>query len=167
MDNFIYITDDFLFFCIGLLLLYLFILVVASHFKRTNYPKAQKQYHCAILVPAGSLLPSMYQEAYEFITYKDLLEAIHSLDKERYKLVILLSDKSSSLSSHFLEKIYNAYDAGIQAIQLHTVVNEHKGIRKHFHVLSEEINKRIKKLPEQISNESYSNRIYILNTYLT
>lgn len=140
MDNFIYITDDFLFFCIGLLLLYLFILVVASHFKRTNYPKAQKQYHCAILVPAGSLLPSMYQEAYEFITYKDLLEAIHSLDKERYKLVILLSDKSSSLSSHFLEKIYNAYDAGIQAIQLHTVVNEHKGIRKHFHVLSEEIN---------------------------
>ena len=105
MDNFIYITDDFLFFCIGLLLLYLFILVVASHFKRTNYPKAQKQYHCAILVPAGSLLPSMYQEAYEFITYKDLLEAIHSLDKERYKLVILLSDKSSSLSSHFLEKI--------------------------------------------------------------
>ena len=41
-----------------------------------------------------SLLPFMYQqEAYEFITYKDLLEAINSLDKERYELVILLSDK--------------------------------------------------------------------------
>ena len=31
MDNFIYIADDFFFLCIGLLLLYLFILAVASH----------------------------------------------------------------------------------------------------------------------------------------
>ena len=114
MDNFIYIADDFFFLCIGLLLLYLFILAVASHFKHSNYPKARKQYQCAILVPYGSLLPSIYQqEAYEFITYKDLLEAIDSLDKERYELVILLSDKASALSPHFLEKIYNAYDAGI------------------------------------------------------
>ena len=96
MDNFIYIADDFFFLCIGLLLLYLFILAVASHFKHSNYPKARKQYQCAILVPYGSLLPSIYQqEAYEFITYKDLLEAIDSLDKERYELVILLSDKAS------------------------------------------------------------------------
>ena len=81
MDNFIYIADDFFFLCIGLLLLYLFILAVASHFKHSNYPKARKQYQCAILVPYGSLLPSIYQqEAYEFITYKDLLEAIDSLD---------------------------------------------------------------------------------------
>ena len=70
----------------------------------------------------------MYQqEAYEFITYKDLLEAINSLDKERYELVILLSDKASALSPHFLEKIYNAYDAGIQAMQLHTIINNRKG----------------------------------------
>lgn len=105
MDNFIYIADDFFFLCIGLLLLYLFILAVASHFKHSNYPKARKQYQCAILVPYGSLLPSIYQqEAYEFITYKDLLEAIDSLDKERYELVILLSDKASALSPHFLER---------------------------------------------------------------
>ena len=91
MDNFIYIADDFFFLCIGLLLLYLFILAVASHFKHSNYPKARKQYQCAILVPYGSLLPSIYQqEAYEFITYKDLLEAIDSLDKERYELVFLI-----------------------------------------------------------------------------
>lgn len=127
MDNFIYIADDFFFLCIGLLLLYLFILAVASHFKHSNYPKARKQYQCAILVPYGSLLPSIYQqEAYEFITYKDLLEAIDSLDKERYELVILLSDKASALSPHFLEKIYNAYDAGIQAMQLHTIINNRK-----------------------------------------
>ena len=140
MDYFIYIADDFFFLCIGLLLLYLFILAVASHFKHSNYPKARKQYQCAILVQDGSLLPFMYQqEAYEFITYKDLLEAINSLDKERYELVILLSDKASALSPHFLEKIYNAYDAGIQAMQLHTIINNHKGVRKHFHALSEEI----------------------------
>ena len=79
MDYFIYIADDFFFLCIGLLLLYLFILAVASHFKHSNYPKARKQYQCAILVQDGSLLPFMYQqEAYEFITYKDLLEAIKS-----------------------------------------------------------------------------------------
>lgn len=105
MDNFIYIADDFFFLCIGLLLLYLFILAVASHFKHSNYPKARKQYQCAILVPYGSLLPSIYQqEAYEFITYKDLLEAIDSLDKERYELVILLSDKASALSPHFWKR---------------------------------------------------------------
>ena len=127
MDYFIYIADDFFFLCIGLLLLYLFILAVASHFKHSNYPKARKQYQCAILVQDGSLLPFMYQqEAYEFITYKDLLEAINSLDKERYELVILLSDKASALSPHFLEKIYNAYDAGIQAMQLHTIINNRK-----------------------------------------
>lgn len=105
MDNFIYIADDFFFLCIGLLLLYLFILAVASHFKHSNYPKARKQYQCAILVQDGSLLPFMYQqEAYEFITYKDLLEAINSLDKERYELVILLSDKASALSPHFWKR---------------------------------------------------------------
>ncbi len=93
MDNFIYIADDFFFLCIGLLLLYLFILAVASHFKHSNYPKARKQYQCAILVPYGSLLPSIYQqEAYEFITYKDLLEAIDSLDKERYELLIIVRE---------------------------------------------------------------------------
>ena len=141
MDNFIYIADGFFFLCIGLLLLYLFILAVASHFKHSNYPKARKQYQCAILVSDGSLLPFMYkQESYEFITYKDLLETIDSLDKERYELVILLSDKASALSPHFLEKIYNAYDAGIQAMQLHTVINNRKGLRKRLHALSEEIN---------------------------
>ena len=128
MDYFIYIADDFFFLCIGLLLLYLFILAVASHFKHSNYPKARKQYQCAILVQDGSLLPFMYQqEAYEFITYKDLLEAINSLDKERYELVILLSDKASALSPHFLEKIYNAYDAGIQAMQL-IIVREYGNV---------------------------------------
>ena len=76
MDNFIYIADDFFFLCIGLLLLYLFILAVASHFKHSNYPKARKQYQCAILVPYGSLLPDVYKRQVQTpisILQKDVL----------------------------------------------------------------------------------------------
>ena len=50
----------------------------------------------ALLVSSSSC-NFLDEEAYEFITYKDLLEAIDSLDKERYELVILLSDKASAL----------------------------------------------------------------------
>ena len=74
MDNFIYIADDFFFLCIGLLLLYLFVMAIASHFKHITYPKAQKEYGCAILVPEGSILPDVYkEEEYEFITYSDMI----------------------------------------------------------------------------------------------
>lgn len=57
IDSYIYIIDDLIFFCTGLLLLYLFVMAVASHCKHITYPKAQKAYRCAILVPEGSLLP--------------------------------------------------------------------------------------------------------------
>ena len=60
IDSYIYIIDDLIFFCTGLLLLYLFVMAVASHCKHITYPKAQKAYRCAILVPEGSLLPVSY-----------------------------------------------------------------------------------------------------------
>ena len=44
IDSYIYIIDDLIFFCTGLLLLYLFVMAVASHFKHITYPKAQKTY---------------------------------------------------------------------------------------------------------------------------
>ena len=69
IDSYIYIIDDLIFFCTGLLLLYLFVMAVASHFKHITYPKAKKTYRCATLVPEGSLLPEIYkEESYEFIT---------------------------------------------------------------------------------------------------
>ena len=49
IDSYIYIIDDLIFFCTGLLLLYLFVMAVASHCKHITYPKAQKAYRCAIL----------------------------------------------------------------------------------------------------------------------
>ena len=49
IDSYIYIIDDLVFFCTGLLLLYLFVMAIASHFKHITYPKAQKEYGCAIL----------------------------------------------------------------------------------------------------------------------
>ena len=51
MSTYIYIIDDLVFFFVGIVILYLFVLAVASHFKRIVYPKAEKKYHCAILVP--------------------------------------------------------------------------------------------------------------------
>ena len=47
IDSYIYIIDDLVFFCTGLLLLYLFVMAIASHFKHITYPKAQKEYGCA------------------------------------------------------------------------------------------------------------------------
>lgn len=140
IDSYIYIIDDLVFFCTGLLLLYLFVMAIASHFKHITYPKAQKEYGCAILVPEGSILPDVYkEEEYEFITYSDLYQAINSLDQERYDLVLFLSNTVCALSPQLLNKIYNAYDAGVQAIQLHTIVENRKGIRNHFRAIREEI----------------------------
>ena len=99
IDSYIYIIDDLVFFCTGLLLLYLFVMAIASHFKHITYPKAQKEYGCAILVPEGSILPDVYkEEEYEFITYSDLYQAINSLDQERYDLVLFLSNTACALS---------------------------------------------------------------------
>ncbi len=107
---------------------------------KLSYPKAQKEYGCAILVPEGSILPDVYkEEEYEFITYSDLYQAINSLDQERYDLVLFLSNTACALSPQFLNKIYNAYDAGVQAIQLHTIVENRKGIRNRFRAIREEI----------------------------
>mgnify|MGYP000269184562 CR=1 FL=1 len=144
MDSYIYIIDDLLFLCTGLLLIYLFVLAVASHFKHIIYPKTGKKYHCAILIPEGSLLPTIYKdESYDFFNYSDLHQGINALDKEYYELVLLLSDTATSLSPQFMEKIYDAYDAGIQAMQLHTIVENRKGLRKHLRAICEEIKNSI------------------------
>ena len=85
MSTYIYIIDDLVFFFVGIVILYLFVLAVASHFKRIVYPKAEKKYHCAILVPEESPLPVIYrEESYEFFTYNDLHQGINTLDKEHY-----------------------------------------------------------------------------------
>lgn len=141
INTYIYVVDDLLFFCMGFLLLYLFVLAVASHFNRPGYAKSKKQFRCAILVSEKSNLPALYkEEPYEFITCKDMAEGVNALDKEQYQLVVILSDTATALSTNFIENIYNAYESGIQAIQLHTVINNRKGFRKRLHALSEEIN---------------------------
>ena len=92
MSTYIYIIDDLVFFFVGIVILYLFVLAVASHFKRIVYPKAEKKYHCAILVPEESPLPVIYrEESYEFFTYNDLHQGINTLDREHYQLILILS----------------------------------------------------------------------------
>lgn len=147
IDTYIYIVDDFLFFCMGAILLYLFVLAIASHLKRSQYAKSRKQYRCAVLVREGSILPVTHkEEPCEFITYNDLVQDIKKLDRNCYDLVILLSEDACALSPHIFENIFNVYDAGIQAIQLHTVLKDHKGFKKHLRAVREEINNSLFRL---------------------
>ncbi|KAA5221503.1 hypothetical protein F2Z21_14285, partial [Bacteroides finegoldii] len=141
MDSYIYIIDDLAFFLTGILFLYFFVLSTASHFRHITYPKAQKKYRCAILIRESSPLPDLYgkESPYEFITYNDLYQGIISLDKEHYDLALILPDTARTLSPQLLDKIYDAYDAGIQAIQLHTLVKGCKGFRFKFRVMRDEI----------------------------
>jgi len=140
IDSYIYIIDDLVFLFTGLLLLYLFVMAIASHVKHMTYPKAQKEYRCAILIPEGNHLPDVYKEkTYEFITYNDLHQAVNSLDQDHYDLVLLLSDTACALSPQLLDKIYSNYEAGIQAMQLHTVIENRKGFRRQFQAICEEI----------------------------
>lgn len=140
IDNFIYIVDDFLFFCASLLLLYLFILAIASHLKHIEYPIIKKQYSCAILIPEGNTLPSKYKQGtFQFISYSNLAETIQSLDNQGFELVVILSKEACDLSPDFLEKISHVYHTDIQAMQLHTVINDRKGFRKRLQAISAEI----------------------------
>ena len=141
VDTYIHIVEDFVFFFVGLLLLYLFVLAIASHVKCIIYPKAQKEHRCALLVREGNILPTIYQnQPYEFIVYNDLMETIQALDEEQYEFVILLSDTACELSPQFVEKISNTYDAGVQVIQLHSITKDRKGFGKHLHAICDEIN---------------------------
>lgn len=141
INTYFYIVDDLLFFFMGFSLLYLFVLAVASHFKSVSYPKSQKTYNCVILVSEKSELPVLYkEEPLEFITYNDLAEGVKSLDKSHWQLVVLVSETAVSLSPNFLEYLYNAYEAGLKAIQLHTITNDRKGLRKRYSAQLEEIN---------------------------
>ncbi len=140
MDSYIYIIDDLVFFFTGALFLYLFVMAVASHFKHIIYPKTQKKYNCAILIRKDSPLLAIHKEGpYEFIAYNDLYQSIISLDKEQYSLVLILSDTAYALSPRLMDNIYNAYDSGIQAIQLHTITENRKGFRNRFCILCDEI----------------------------
>lgn len=139
MDSYIYIIDDLLFIYTVLLLLYMLVLSVASHFKHIVYAKASKQYHAIFLVPEGSTLSNTCRDQYEFLPYNDLHKSINELDTERYDIVIILSDKACSLSPLFLSKIYDAFDSGIQAIQLHTIAEDLEGLRNRYLAISHEI----------------------------
>lgn len=146
IDSYIYIIDDLLFLCTGLTLIYLFALAVASHYSHIIYAKSESKYHCAILVPEGSRFLADFKDnknykddRYDFIPYADLHQAVNALDNEHYQLVLLLSETASSLSPQFMDKICDTYEAGIQAIQLHTIIENRQGFRNRFRAIREEI----------------------------
>lgn len=139
IDAYVYITDDLLFFFLGSAFIYLFALVVASHLKRVDYTPSKRQYRYAILVPAPSSLPASYPE-YHFIVYGDLFKAIDGLDEQSYDIAIMLDSSVRHLPDNLLSEIDKVYDAGIQAIQLHTVAHNCKGPHRYLPALQAETN---------------------------
>lgn len=146
IDSYIYLIDDLLFLCTGLTLVYLFLLAVASHYSHIIYPKAEREYHCAILVPEDSRLLADGNDTqvckdhrYDLIPYTDLHQAVNTLDKEHYQLVLFLSQTACSLSPQFIDKIFNAYEAGVQAIQLHSIIEDRQSFRNRFRAIRDEI----------------------------
>lgn len=141
VDICIRIADEILFLGTGSMLIYLFVLAIASHRKHRFYAPSKKSYQCAILVPPESKLPSLYsKDEYDFIVYEDLTQTVKSLNPELYDIAIILSGTACRLSPGFLDKIRNTYDAGVQAIQLHTVVENPKGFKQRFSAIYAEMN---------------------------
>lgn len=107
MDTLVYIIDDLLLLCTGVILLYWFILAVASHCKHMQYSKTKCKYRCVVLIPEANQFSNDTDEkaSYELITYKNLQETVYSLDTEQYDIVILLSSVTDSLSSCLIEKV--------------------------------------------------------------
>lgn len=138
-DACVYITDDLLFFFIGSAFIYLFVLVVASHLKRVDYSPSKRQYRYAILVPPQSVLPSTHPQ-HQFIVYDNLVKTIDELDEMIYDVAIILDATVHSLPDNLLSEIDKVYDAGIQAVQLHTVAQNRKGIHRYLSALQAEIN---------------------------
>lgn len=146
IDSYINIIDDLLFFWTLLTLVYLFLLAIASHYSRITYPKSAREYHCAILVREGSRLLADYKDntgykddRYDFVPYTDLHQAINALDKDHYQLVLLLSETACTLSPLWIDKIFDAYEGGVKAIQLHTIIEDRPGFRRRFRAIREEI----------------------------
>lgn len=139
IDACVYITDDLLFFFLGSAFIYLFVLVVASHLKRVDYSPSKRQYRYAILVPAPSSLPASYPQ-YHFFVYESLFKAIDELDEQSYDIAIILDSTVQHLPDNLLPEINKVYDAGIQAIQLHSVTLNRKGTCRYLSALQAETN---------------------------
>lgn len=140
IDSYVCIAGDLLFLCIVPILIYFFVFAVKSHHKQTDYPKAKIQHRYAILIPETNSISEKYKdEPYEFITYKDLIQTVQTLDDERYEFVIILAESACTLSPKFIEKINKVYDAGVKAIQLHTIVTNRRGFGVRLRALFNEI----------------------------
>ncbi len=137
---FIYI-DSFLFICLALISIYLYVFAIAAHSKRGfKYPKAKKLHRYAILLPENTLLtPQEYpEELYEVIPYKDIFQSIEALKESACDMAIIL-EETAKVSPTLLTQVNNVYDAGIKAIQLHRILSNRTTFKFRLQAIREEI----------------------------
>ncbi|MEG1564011.1 MAG: hypothetical protein RR365_09840 [Bacteroides sp.] len=145
IENLFSFGDSLLFFCSFLSVVYLFVFAVASMCSRTNrYPEAKNQHRYVLLAPFGTTLSAQQypEELYRIQCYDNLSEAIQTLDETKHDMVIVLGE-GSRISPFLLQEVNNAYDAGITALQLHSVIDPITTRQFHLQAINEEISNAV------------------------
>ena len=92
--------------------IYIFIFSMASlSGSKLCFPSTAKRYRFAIFLPDGSSIGEIEYpiDLYSIFHYQnDLVELVHSLDEDRYDVVIILGE-ITNVSKHFLRRICDAY----------------------------------------------------------
>lgn len=146
LEIILHFADKTLFFLMGLSIIYLFVLAIASRRKHIGYPKANKQSRMIVLIPEGTEFPTQEypRDLYEINYYGDLTEKVKELDESCYDIVVILKE-FTQVSPRLLHKINNFYHAGIKAIQLHTVTEKYNGFGKRWKAILKEVDNSLYK----------------------
>lgn len=144
-DTLFHIADDFLFFCIALSAIYLFIFALAALFRHSEkYPTAEKKHRFALLVPPQTSVGNLkYPEGlYTIYIYNDLFQAVKELDENQYDITVILGI-ATHVSPLLLQDINDAYNAGATAMQLHPVIEHRPTLKIRRQAIHEEIRNSI------------------------
>lgn len=139
LDRILHIIDNILIIGTCFYTLYLFILAVASHFrKRISYAKSERLNRILVLIPTDSQFPQSDYPCYETVTYTDRAAVIKEIDENKYDIAVLLG-RTHQLSPQFLEKINDAFNAGVKAAQLHSILEKRSTFSSKLQAIREEV----------------------------
>lgn len=146
LETILHLADKTLFFFVGLSIIYLFVLAIASRRKYSGYLKANKQNRMIVLVPDGTTFPFQEypEELYKVENYTDLTDKVKTLDESCYDLVVIFK-AITQVSPQLLGKINILYNTGIKAIQLHTVAEEYQGFGRRWKAILKEVDHNLYK----------------------
>lgn len=139
IERILHMADDVLFIGTFIYTLYLLILAIASHLRKSSkYPKSKKFNKILVLIPLNSTFPEDEYPDYEVITYTDRTKAIQGIDASKYDIAVLLGTTVRT-SPKFLTKINNAFSAGVKAAQLHGIQVDRSSFSRKLQSIKEEV----------------------------